>query len=85
MSILAVKARESKLAEIIEKRKRKEITQEAAAKLMRLSKRQMRRLEKKFAEKGLEGLIHGNRGKPSHRKTAPEKKALIMSLLHNKI
>jgi len=84
MSILAVKARESKLAEILEKRKRKEITQEAAATLMRLSKRQMRRLEKRFAEKGLAGIIHGNRGKPSSRKMATETKASIMRLIHTK-
>jgi hypothetical protein len=35
--------------------------------VLNLSKRQVQRIEKKVKEKGLLGIIHGNRGKPSPR------------------
>ena len=40
-----------------------------AAEELHLSARQIFRLKKVFKEKGVEGLIHGNRGRPSPRRT----------------
>lgn len=84
MGILSVSVRERKRAEILEKRKRKEITQREAASIMRLTVRQVRRLEDAYSLKGLEGLVHGNRAKPSLRRTAPEKKNRILVLMKTK-
>jgi transposase len=41
-----------------------------AAKLLGISARQMKRLRRKMKERGVEGLLHGNRGKPPWNKTA---------------
>jgi len=43
------------------------------AKLLGISARQMKRLRRKMKERGVEGLLHGNRGKPPWNKTASEK------------
>jgi len=40
-----------------------------AAEELCLSKRQVFRLKRKLKKKGIEGLIHGNRGRPSYRRT----------------
>ena len=39
-----------------------------AAEELHLSTRQIFRLKKKLKEEGIQGLIHGNRGKPSPRR-----------------
>lgn len=44
-----------------------------AAKLLGISVRQMKRLRRKMKERGIEGLLHGNRGKPPWNKTGLEK------------
>jgi transposase InsO family protein len=43
------------------------------AKLLGISPRQMKRLRRKMKERGVEGLVHGNRGKKPWNKTALEK------------
>jgi len=40
-----------------------------AAEELHLSRRQIFRLKRKLKKKGIEGLIHGNRGRPSYRRT----------------
>src|SRR5215471_9701578 len=44
-----------------------------AAKLLGISPRQMKRLRRKMKERGVEGLLHGNRGKAAWNKTVTEK------------
>ena len=44
-----------------------------AARLLGISPRQMKRLRRKMKERGVEGLLHGNRGKAAWNKTASEK------------
>lgn len=50
------------------------------AKLLGISVRQMKRLRRKMKEQGVEGLLHGNRGKGSWNKTASEKINQVLQL-----
>ena len=49
-------------------------------KLLGISVRQMKRLRRKMKEQGVEGLLHGNRGKGSWNKTASEKIKQVLQL-----
>jgi hypothetical protein len=53
-----------------------------AAKLLNLSIRQVKRIKQKVKKKGVEGVIHGNRGKTSHNKTDPKIIKKAKKLLH---
>ena len=50
------------------------------AKLLGISTRQMKRLRRKMKERGIEALVHGNRGKQAWNKTASEKKDKVIKL-----
>ncbi|MDR2658683.1 MAG: helix-turn-helix domain-containing protein, partial [Spirochaetaceae bacterium] len=52
--------------------KRGQLTIRAAAQELKVSYRQGRRIYAAYAREGNAGLIHGNVGKPSNRKTARE-------------
>ena len=56
-----------------------QLTQVEAAKRMRLSTRQVRRLERRVEEKGDGGLVHGLRGRASNRKIGPGTERRILS------
>jgi DNA-binding transcriptional ArsR family regulator len=51
-----------------------------AAKLLGITARQMKRLRRKMKERGVEGLLHGNRGKQPWNKTALEKIEKVIQL-----
>jgi transposase len=50
------------------------------AKLLGISVRQMKRLRRKMKQGGIEGLLHGNRGKRPWNKTASEKIHQVLQL-----
>ena len=50
------------------------------AKLLGISARQMKRLRRKLKERGVEGLLHGNRGKQPWNKTALGKVEKVIQL-----
>jgi transposase len=50
------------------------------AKLLGISVRQMKRLRRRMKERGVEGLLHGNRGKPPWNKTVSEKINRVLEL-----
>jgi len=52
-----------------------------AAKMMRLSVRQTKRLKKREAKHGAKGLVHGSRGKTSHNKTGKKECQKIISII----
>jgi len=52
----------------------KELNGNKAAKLLSLTSRHIRRLKKRVKEKGIKGLIHGNRGKSGNRAIQDEEK-----------
>src|SRR4030065_1522640 len=64
---------------MIERSLKKEITQAKAAELWELSERHVRRLVKRVRLKGLRGLVHGDRGRPSPRKMSVEMVERIVS------
>lgn len=66
--ILQMKPKELKRLEVIKKIESGIISQKAGAGILRLSTRQVRRLEKKVKEEGDKGIIHGNRGRKSKRR-----------------
>jgi transposase len=50
------------------------------AKLLGISARQMKRLRRKMRERGVEGLLHGNRAKAAWNKTVSEKVKQVVEL-----
>jgi transposase len=54
------------------------------AKLLGISARQMKRLRRKMKERGIEGLVHGNRGKEPWNKRALEKLEKVIKLARGK-
>src|SRR5918999_5629495 len=50
------------------------------AKLLGISPRQIKRLRRKMKTGGVEGLLHGNRGKPAWNKTVSEKIKQVLQL-----
>lgn len=61
-----------------------EIDATEASKLLKLSTRQIRRLKSAVSKKGADGLVHGNRGKPSNRRLPDEERTKIVDLLKEK-
>lgn len=61
-----------------------EINGTEAAKLLKLSTRQVRRLKSAVVKSGVKGLIHGSRGKPGNRRLSDEEQKKIVYLLHKK-
>lgn len=73
---------EVKKYDIIKKLINKQLNGTEAARLLRLTPRQIRRLKKKVIEAGAKGLAHGNRGKPSNRSIPADERKNIVSFLH---
>ncbi len=67
--------------QIIQRALKKEVSQAKAAELLELSERHVRRLAKRVRMKGLRGLVHGNRGRPSSRKMSLEREERIGSII----
>jgi transposase len=60
-----------------------QLTRAEAARKLEISERQLYRIQKSYREKGEQGLVHGNRGKVSHRLISEEVKERIMKLLED--
>ena len=78
---ITMSQKEGKKYDIIKKLINKELNGTEAAKLLNLTNRHIRRLKKRVKEKGLTGLMHGNRGKPGNRAIPDEEKQIIVALL----
>jgi hypothetical protein len=74
--------KEIKKYDIIKKLVNKELNGTETARILNLSIRQVRRLKKKVREKGIKGLVHGNRGKISNRAISDSERIRIIKLLH---
>ena len=84
MAFLCMSQKEIKKHTVIDRLINQEISGPEAAKLLKLSVRQVRRLKKKVKEKGAGGLIHGNRGKSGNRKIPDQEKEKIKNILQKK-
>ena len=78
--IISMRQEELKRVHLIKKALEKEITQEAAAELLGLSGRQVRRIIKVVRREGERGIIHKLRGRESNRAIAAGIKAQALSL-----
>ena len=67
--------------DIIKRAIRREITVPKAGELLHLCERQIYRLKNKVKKKDAEGLIHGNRDKPSNRRMPEAEHQQIVNLL----
>ena len=61
---------------------RGKLTQKQAAKLLRMSERQIRRIVRRYKEEGTQGLVHRSRGRPSNRKVDAETHAEAIMLMN---
>lgn len=66
--LMIMSTMETERIPILDRLMKKEIRQRQAAKLLRLSVRQIRRLVKKYKHEGAVGLVHTLRGKESNRR-----------------
>lgn len=69
---------------ILTKLKDRRINNATAAKLMRVSIRQVKRLKKRFKKSGAIGLIHKSRGKTGHNRLPDELTNKAKKLLQEK-
>lgn len=60
------------------------MTQKAAAEMMGLSERQVRRLVRGVRERRERGIIHGLRGRPSNRRFSEETRVRVLSLYQDR-
>ena len=82
MTYISMSQKELDKYDVIQRSTRKEITVKKAGELLHLCERQIYRLKDKVRIEGAEGLIHGNRGKPSNRRMAERERRQIVKLLH---
>jgi hypothetical protein len=69
--IIATTGRELERYQVIERTLMRDVTQAKAGELLGLNERHIRRHVKRVRLKGIQGLVHGNRGRPSPRKMNP--------------
>lgn len=82
MTLITMSVKELDRFQIIKKLIGKHVNGTAAADLLRLTVRQVRRLKANVIKFGAKGLIHGNRGKESHNKIDDNEKKKIIELLN---
>ena len=78
--IIAMSVRELRRLQVVHKVLDKEIRQKAAASLMCISERQVRRLVKGVRELGDRGMVHRSRGRPSNRRRPEVVKESVLRL-----
>jgi len=78
--IIAMSVRELRWLQVVHKVLDKEIRQKAAASLMGISERQVRRLVKGVRELGDRGMVHRSRGRPSNRRHPEGVKESVLRL-----
>ncbi len=83
MELLQMSKKELSRVEVMERMKAKKMTQQKGAEALGLSVRQVRRLQKKYEEKGASGLINKSRGKLSNNRMPAERRQRVIDLLHS--
>src|SRR3989344_1170000 len=81
MEYLTMTPKEVNRCGIIKKLLNKEINSQDAARLLKLSLRQTKRLKAKAKQGGLKALIHAGRGKPSNRKIPSKEREAIADII----
>lgn len=75
---------ELKRLKVIQEAIAKHITQKAAASIIALSERQVRRLVRAVGDEGDQGIVHKGRGRPSNRKISAKLKTRALKLYQKK-
>ncbi len=83
MELLEMSKKELSRVEIMERIRAEKMTQKKAAETLGISVRQVRRLRKKYAEKGSVGLQNKSRGKPSNNRLPAKTRQEAIDLLHS--
>jgi len=84
-NLITLTMKEHTRFQTIQKLIEKKISEEEARKLIGLkSVRQIRRIKKKVIDKGVQGIVHLSRGKPSNRKISEKLRAKAMALIKEK-
>lgn len=81
IQLIPMSAQDLDRTDIIQRLIRKELTRPVAAKLLCLGLRQTTRLKQRFTDAGSEGLVHKQRGQPSHNKLKEKDRKKIVDLL----
>jgi transposase len=84
MERLAMSKRERIRLEVLSQVKRGELRLRKAAKILRLSDRQAKRVYARYRREGDRGLVHRLRGQPSNRQVDETKKQAVLSLYRKK-
>ncbi|HLD28364.1 MAG TPA: ISNCY family transposase [Patescibacteria group bacterium] len=82
MDYITMSAKEIKRYDIIVKLINQDLNGSEAAELLGLSVRHTKRIKVRVKKKGMAGLAHISRGKPSNRKIPDEEKQKIIKLIH---
>ena len=83
MELLQMSRKELSRVEVMERMKAKKMTQKKGAEVLGISVRQVRRIWKKYEEKGAAGLMSERRGKPSNNRLPSETSQQAIDLLHS--
>jgi len=78
--ILIMSLKEIKRLQIIEKVLGKEINQQQAAEILRISDRQVRRVVRRVREEGAKGIVHQLRGREGNRRIDQKKRVQIIGV-----
>jgi len=84
MKLITVTQNDMNKYDVINKAISGSFTNQKTATKLGISDRQVRRLKNKVRTSGIEGILHGNRGKTSNRKTAPLQEKKIVTIITKK-
>lgn len=83
MELLQMSKKELSRVAVMERMKTKKMTQKKGAATLEISVRQIRRLRKRYEEKGAAGLVNKSRGKPSNNRLPTQTRQRAIDLLHS--
>jgi transposase len=84
MGHLTMSSKEARRPGLVQAALAGKVTNAEAARALQLSVRQFRRLQAAYRHTGVEGLIHGNRGRPSSRRLDPAEQKRIVELINQR-
>jgi transposase len=82
--LLKMSTKELSRLEVMQRLDEKRLKQAAAAELLGISKRQVKRLLRRFRQQGASGLVSKRRGKPSNNQLADDTRRKVLDLLKSK-
>jgi len=80
METITMTVREQQRARVLVRVVAGQLTMAEGATLLGLSQRQLWRLRRAFDDDGPAGLVHGNRGRPSPRRTPADVRSTILAI-----